>query len=82
MALPPGTCYSRLSLSPNGLLLAASHGSTLDVIDAKTGDLLERIKSANGENAIAGLVFAPLETGESLLATFAGQCVRFWSLKK
>ncbi|XP_042486267.1 transducin beta-like protein 2 [Macadamia integrifolia] len=50
--------YDRLCLSPDGKILAATHGSTLQWLSAETGKVLDTADKAH-EGDITGIVWAP-----------------------
>lgn len=50
--------YDRLSLSPDGKILAATHGSTLQWLSAETGQVLDTAEKAH-DGDITNLVWAP-----------------------
>ncbi|XP_043716718.1 transducin beta-like protein 2 [Telopea speciosissima] len=50
--------YDRLSLSPDGRILAATHGSTLQWLCAETGKVLDTADKAH-EGDITGIAWAP-----------------------
>ena len=46
LSLLPGKCYSRLAWGPEGLIAAAC-GTMLHFLDARTGEVVERIEDAH-----------------------------------
>ncbi|KAM7276058.1 hypothetical protein ACFE04_017924 [Oxalis oulophora] len=50
--------YDRLSLSPSGKILAATHGSTLQWLSAETGEVLDTAEKAH-DGDITCMVWAP-----------------------
>jgi hypothetical protein len=46
LSLPPGQCYSRLAWGPEGLIAGAC-GSTLHFIEARTGEVVDRVNDAH-----------------------------------
>ncbi|KAL6494068.1 hypothetical protein OROGR_031977 [Orobanche gracilis] len=64
--------YDRLSLSPDGMILAATHGSTLQWLCAETGQVLDTAEKAH-DGDITDMAWAPrtIPTENKLMAVLA-----------
>ncbi|KAM1175228.1 hypothetical protein ACFX2J_027430 [Malus domestica] len=75
--------YDRLSLSPDGKILAATHGSTLQWLCIETGKVLDTADKAH-EGDITGISWAPkpIPMGDEKVLVLATSSVdkkvKFW----
>ncbi|XP_010277354.1 PREDICTED: transducin beta-like protein 2 isoform X2 [Nelumbo nucifera] len=75
--------YDRMSISPDGKILAATHGSTVQWLCAETGKVLDTADSAH-DGDITGIAWAPKSiimagTSSTILATAgADKKVKLW----
>ncbi len=82
LPLPPGKCYERMVLSPDGVIAAALAGGLIHFLSLKDGRLLEALHAH--EAPITGMAWAPrrLSVGGEEVAVLAtcstDRRVRFW----
>jgi WD40 repeat protein len=75
LPLPRGQCYSRLAWGPGGHI-AAVHGGTVHLLDARSGEQVDAVRDAHS-GAITDAVWAPVKLmgpqGKAAVLATAGQ---------